>query len=252
MALFDASVFLIFFILIGRVLEAYAKSRVSFIASSFRFLVLLTDDIHCQTGDAIALLGSLRPDSALLASSSAPDIATTLAGSPTRDSIFENGTVVGDALAKTVSNSSKATTAIDYKPSGTPSDSALLGDISTTLIPASHLEISDLILLQAGSLPPTDGVIVSGTTTVDESSLTGESKPVMKKPGDQVFTGTVNIGSAVLIKVEVLGDETMIEKIVRAVGEAQNMKSPVEYLAEKVTGVFVPIIVCCLFFSQSP
>ncbi|CED82262.1 Cation transport ATPase [Phaffia rhodozyma] len=221
MTLFDASVFLIFFILIGRVLEAYAKSR---------------------TGDAVALLGTLRPDSALLAipkessyrSLKGIDLSTD-DGKP-------------HTLSQVVSASTQDTAvATDEKPSTHSSlsfpEPASMGNISTLLIPASHLEIDDIILLQPGSLPPTDGVIVSGMTSFDESSLTGESKPVKKGPSDQIFTGTVNVGSAVLMKVEVLGDETMIEKIVRAVGEAQGMKSPVELLAERITGVFVPVVV---------
>nr|XP_019012879.1 uncharacterized protein I206_02375 [Kwoniella pini CBS 10737]OCF51660.1 hypothetical protein I206_02375 [Kwoniella pini CBS 10737] len=164
---FDSCVFLIMFILLGRTLEAYAKSR---------------------TSDAISLLGKMRPDTALLVE---------------RSSTQDN----------------------------------------TSKIPVEHLEIGDLILLPPGSLPPTDGIIASGHTTFDESSLTGESKPISKNIDDQVYTGTVNLTSAIIIKVTGLEEDTMIEKIIRAVSDASSKKATLELIAEKLTGYFVPIIV---------
>ena len=175
------------------------------------------------------MLGTLRPDTALLITSDA-------AKSPSSPTSEVNH------LSKTETSSSS----IDTKsPDTVPSSptSAGVGNVTTLSVPVDHLEINDLILVQPGSLPPTDGTIVRGTTTFDESSLTGESKPVKKAAGDEVLTGTVNLSGAIVVRVEKLGDETMIEKIVRAVSEAQGQKSPVEYLAERVTGVFVPVVV---------
>jgi P-type Cu+ transporter len=105
------------------------------------------------------------------------------------------------------------------------------------------LEIGDHILIRPGSIPPADGIIIEGTTTVDESSLTGESIPVLKAPGDSIFTGTTILTSAVVIRIDRLGDETMVQQIVRAVGESQNKKAPIEELADQVTAVFVPIVI---------
>jgi Cu+-exporting ATPase len=233
MTLFDASVFLIFFILAGRVLEAYAKVRVR-ASQPFSVGVLHSSSsfacVSFQTGDAVAMLGTLRPDSALLITSEAPEPAESLNTEVTH-------------LSKTDTTSSSIDTKSPEGSSPTPPASPGVGNITTVSVPVDHLEINDLILVQPGSLPPTDGTIVRGATTFDESSLTGESKPVKKTVGDEVLTGTVNLTGAIVVRVEKLGEETMIEKIVRAVSEAQGQKSPVEYLAERVTGVFVPVVV---------
>lgn len=112
-----------------------------------------------------------------------------------------------------------------------------------TQISADMLELGDVILVQPGSIPPADGTIISGKTTVDESSLTGESQPAKKGPGDQLVCGTTNLTSAVNVRVEGLGDTTVLEKIVRAVADAQGRKAPIERLADRISGVFVPIVV---------
>lgn len=105
------------------------------------------------------------------------------------------------------------------------------------------LEVGDHILVRPGSIPPADGVIVEGTTTVDESSLTGESIPVLKGPGDAILSGTTVLTSAIVMRIDYLGEETMLQQIVRAVGESQNKKAPIEELADRITAVFVPIII---------
>ncbi|QRW16309.1 copper resistance-associated P-type ATPase [Rhizoctonia solani] len=167
---FDSSVFLIFFILAGRLLEGRAK-----------------------TGDAISMLGAIRPETALL-----------------------------------VSN-------VD--------DTPVLEEAGVRQVPVDVLELGDTILVQPGSIPPADGTIISGKTTVDESSLTGESRPVEKGPGDILVCGTTNLTSAVTVRVDKLGDATVLEKIVRAVADAQGRKAPIERLADRISGVFVPIVV---------
>jgi Cu+-exporting ATPase len=105
------------------------------------------------------------------------------------------------------------------------------------------LEIGDHILIRPGSIPPADGTIIEGTTTVDESSLTGESIPILKGPGESILTGTTILTTAVIMRIDHLGDETMIQQIVRAVGESQNQKAPIEELADQITAVFVPIVI---------
>lgn len=76
-------------------------------------------------------------------------------------------------------------------------------------IDASVLEIGDIVLVRKGSSPPADGVVAFGETFFDESSLTGESKPIKKSPGDEVFLGTINQGRAVEIRVSSLGGQNM-------------------------------------------
>lgn len=112
-----------------------------------------------------------------------------------------------------------------------------------TSIPAEHIELGDYLLIQPGAVPPADGDIVHGTTTFDESSLTGEFMPVQKAPGDAIMTGTINLTAPVVIRVNNVGEETMLQKIVHAVAEGQNRKAPIERLADKITSVFIPIVV---------
>jgi magnesium-transporting ATPase (P-type) len=156
-----------------------------------------------QTGDAVALLGSLRPDTALLLEPgsfavTAPALVPTAASPPS------------PALTSISSIETKhSSSAINTKTFA----SGNVGDVTTLLVPVEVLELGDEILVQAGSLPPTDGTIVKGATTLDESSLTGESKPIKKTVGDEVLTGTVNLGAAIVMRVDKLGEETMIESV---------------------------------------
>ncbi|KAK6908061.1 hypothetical protein I203_102062 [Kwoniella mangroviensis CBS 8507] len=196
---FDSCVFLIMFILLGRTLEAFAKSR---------------------TTDAVSLLGKMRPDTALL---------------------VETPSTSDDAE---VHNDLERKKSQDTTSTSTPeSENTAVSQSITRTIPVDHLEIGDTILLPPGSLPPTDGIIVSGQTTFDESSLTGESLPIKKSIDDQVLTGTVNLSSAITMKVTDLAENTMLEKIIRAVSDASARKAPLELMAEKLTGYFVPVIV---------
>src|ERR1700733_10977582 len=89
-------------------------------------------------------------------------------------------------------------------------------------IPVEHIELGDYLLIQPGAVPPADGDIVHGTTTFDESSLTGEFMPVQKAPGDAIMTGTINLTAPIVIRVNNVGEETMLQKIVHAVAEGQS------------------------------
>jgi heavy metal translocating P-type ATPase len=114
---------------------------------------------------------------------------------------------------------------------------------SPTSIPANQIELGDYILIQPGDVPPADGVIVSGATTFDESSLTGEFMPVSKTVEDTIMTGTTNLTAAIVIRVTNVGDETMLQKIVNAVAEGQSRKAPIERVADHITAVFIPFVV---------
>lgn len=207
---FDSSVFLIMFILLGRTLEAYAKSR---------------------TTDAISLLGSLRPETALLVDSPSASAVTRKEAERSSSSISaQELPPIGEIEEKEGSAATAGSMTPAY-PSG-PRE-----------VPVDHLERGDLILVPPGALPPTDGIVVAGSTTFDESSLTGESRPIRKSPGDEIFTGTTNLSGAITLKVTDLGGETMLSKIISAVSDASARKAPIEKLAERLTGVFVPIIV---------
>jgi P-type Cu+ transporter len=105
------------------------------------------------------------------------------------------------------------------------------------------LEVGDVVKIPNGSTPPGDGVIISGTSTFDESSLTGESKPVTKQVGDTVLVGTVNTGGVVTVKLDAIGGSSMLDKIVDIVRQGQSNRAPIERFADTITGYFVPVIV---------
>ncbi|RMD41511.1 hypothetical protein DV735_g3609, partial [Chaetothyriales sp. CBS 134920] len=161
---FDTVVFLTLFLLIGKYLEAYSKAK---------------------TGNAVAMLSSLRPTEARL----------------------------------------------------------VLKNHETKVIPVNQLEVGDVVQLAHGQSPPADSVIEQqGVFLFDESSLTGESMPVKKGRGDEVFTGSVNTSDAVRIAIKELGGSSMLDRIIDVVREGQSKRAPIERFADVITGYFTPII----------
>ena len=110
-------------------------------------------------------------------------------------------------------------------------------------VASDKLKAGDILLIYPGESFPADGMIESGKTSVDESSLTGESMPVDKKEGDEAYTGTINQTGSVTMKVTKTGEETTLSQIVKMVEEASSTKAPIARLADKVSGVFVPIVI---------
>ncbi|KAI9151680.1 putative copper-transporting ATPase HMA5 [Paramyrothecium foliicola] len=164
---FDSVVFLTLFLLAGRLIEAYTKSK---------------------TGDAVEALAKLRPTTALL-----------------------------------VQKEGEASQAV-------------------TTISVDVLEHGDIIKVPNGSSPPADGIIVSGKSSFDESSLTGESRLVQKVEGDQIFSGTVNKAAAVTVRVTGASGKSMLDQIVEVVREGQTKRAPIEQIADIMVTYFVPII----------
>ncbi len=183
---FDSVVFLTFFILAGRYLEAYSKAK---------------------TGDAVGLLGNLRPREAML--------VTSLQGSmPVEAALGEsNGNQKGPASPTNVKR-----------------------------IDANLLEVGDAVVVPHGSSPPADGTILDGVTSFNESSLTGEARAVAKSKGDSVFAGAINNGEAITIRVTDVGGSSMLDQIVAVVREGHTKRAPVERVVDIVTGFFVPVI----------
>jgi P-type Cu+ transporter len=172
---FDSVVFLTLFILAGRSLEAYSKSK---------------------AGDAVSDLGKLRPSEALLVNSvSEEDEATT----------------VGSGVER---------------------------------INVDLLEVGDTVIIPHGSSPPADGIVSSssGKYQFDESSLTGESRPISKSSGDQIYSGSINVGQQVSVRVTEVGGASMLDKIVSVVREGQSKRAPMERVADVIVAYFVPII----------
>ncbi len=113
---------------------------------------------------------------------------------------------------------------------------------SLRIVPISTLKVGDTVLIKPGEKVPVDAVVEKGYSSVDESMLTGESVPVEKKEGDAVTGGSINVSGALYVKVERIGEDTTLSKIIRIMEEAQSKKAPISKIADKVAGVFVPIV----------
>ncbi len=109
----------------------------------------------------------------------------------------------------------------------------------------SEVKRGDVVLVKPGMNIPVDGEVTEGETTVDESMLTGEPVPVEKRPGSHVSAGTVNGRGAIRVRTEEVGRATALGRIIRAVREAQGSKAPVQRLVDKVSAVFVPVVIAC-------
>ena len=182
---FDSVVFLTMFILIGKWLEVFSKAK---------------------TGNAVAMLGNLKPSEAILVASTQSEPSTA------KDTL----TSIQHPLPET--------------------------SRKTETIPADFLEVGDMVLVRHGGSPPSDGIVSSGHTKFNESSLTGEARSVAKIVGDKVFAGSVNVGNAIDVKVTEIGGTSMLDKIVTVVREGQTKRAPVERVVDIVTGYFVPVV----------
>jgi Cu+-exporting ATPase len=109
-------------------------------------------------------------------------------------------------------------------------------------VPTSAVQRDDLVRIRPGERIPVDGTVVDGRSSVDESMLTGESMPVDKTPGAAVFTGTVNVTGSFVFQATRVGSETALARIVALVEAAQGSRAPIQRLADRVAGVFVPIV----------
>ena len=110
-------------------------------------------------------------------------------------------------------------------------------------IPTSYVMPGDIALVRPGMSIPLDGVVASGHTVIDESALTGESIPVEKQVGDPVTGATVNRGNAFRMKVEKVGEDTALARIIRLVEDAGASKAPIARMADRISAVFVPIVI---------
>ena len=183
---FDSVVFLTFFILMGRYLEAYSKAK---------------------TGNAVGLLGNLRPREAVLVTS------------PQRSMPVE-------AISEDVNEEQRGSAS----------------QTNTERIDANLLEVGDVVMVPRGASPPADGLILEGSTKFNESSLTGEARAVPKSKGDSVFAGAINNGDAITVRITEIGGSSMLDQIVAVVREGQTKRAPVERVVDIVTGYFVPVI----------
>lgn len=130
-----------------------------------------------------------------------------------------------------------------------PDYSTLLNDGKQIKLPTSEVKTDDILFVKSGEKIPLDGLILEGNGNIDESMLTGESMPIEKQVGDAVTGGSLNLDGLFCIKVTRVGSDTTLAKIIKFVEEAQGKKAPISKIADKVSGVFVPIVMAIAIIS---
>ena len=111
-------------------------------------------------------------------------------------------------------------------------------------VPVEEVTVGDLVLVKSGERIPVDGVIEKGNGSIDESALTGESIPVFKQTGDNVLTASINKTGAFTFRATKVGDDTTLSHIIALVEEASSSKAPISKLADKISSIFVPVVIC--------
>lgn len=138
---------------------------------------------------------------------------------------------------------SKTTDALSKLVDLAPKSATVIRDGKEILVSSSEVLQGDIVVIKPGKKIPVDGKIVSGIGYVDQSTITGESIPVEKRPGDMVISATLNQNGSFKFEALKVGDDTTLAQIIRLVDEAGNSKAPIARLADKVSGVFVPIVI---------
>ena len=124
----------------------------------------------------------------------------------------------------------------------TPPTARLVANGDENDVPLAEVKVGDHLRVRPGEKIPVDGGVIEGRTTVDESMITGEALPVEKNPGEQVIGGTLNNTGSFVMKAERIGSDTVLSQIVQMVSHAQRSRAPIQRLADKVAGYFVPAV----------
>lgn len=123
-----------------------------------------------------------------------------------------------------------------------PKSARIIRDDKEIEVGIEDVKINDIVIVKQGDSIPVDGVIVDGACSINEANITGESVPVYKKKDDKVFSSTINVVGYIKIKALKVGEDTSIATIIKMVEEASNSKAPISKLADKIAGIFVPIV----------
>lgn len=138
---------------------------------------------------------------------------------------------------------SKTAQAIAELASLAPQTAVVLKNGTEQTVAIADLAVGDLIVVKTGERVAADGVVVEGAASVDESALTGESLPVQKTVGDTVKTATFAVSGRIVLRAEKIGRDTALAQIIRLVDEATSSKAPIARLADKISGIFVPVVI---------
>ncbi|WP_313956969.1 heavy metal translocating P-type ATPase [Aliarcobacter butzleri] len=125
----------------------------------------------------------------------------------------------------------------------TPKTALVLRNNQEIEIPVDELILKDIVIVKPGNIVPTDGVIIFGNSSIDESMLTGESLPVSKKVGDKVIGASINKSGSFKFEVTKLGEDTVLSQIIKLIEEASSSKAPISKLADKISAIFVPTVI---------
>lgn len=147
-------------------------------------------------------------------------------------------------VGKTLETRSKGKTseAIEKLMDMAPKTAILFNNHKEIEIPVEQIKVGDKLLIKPGNSVPVDGIVISGGSSIDESALTGESIPVSKEEGDEVLSGSINQTGSIIIEARKVGEDTTLSGIIKLVEEATSTKAPIARLADKIAGVFVPIV----------
>ena len=147
-------------------------------------------------------------------------------------------------IGKTLESYSKGktTNAIKALMNLAPPTATVIKDGAESVIPAENVQKEDIFVVKPGESIPVDGIIISGTTSINESSLSGESIPQDKQEGDTVSAGTINIQGYITCKATRVGKDTTLSQIIQLVEDASSSKAPIARVADKVSGIFVPTV----------
>lgn len=149
-------------------------------------------------------------------------------------------------VGKTLESYSKGRTTDALKGllSMTPKTATIIRDGAETEVPTENVQIGDIFAVKPGESIPVDGVIIDGDTAIDESAITGESIPVDKTEGDSVTAATINSSGYIKCRAVRVGEDTTFSQIIKMVSDASATKAPIAKIADKVSGVFVPVVMC--------
>jgi len=129
-------------------------------------------------------------------------------------------------------------------------DATVIRDGKEVRIPIGQVIVGDMMLVKPGDSIPADGQVAEGQSHVDESMLTGEPIPVLRKPGDRVIGGTLNTNGMLWVKATKVGSDTVLARIIRMVGEAQGSKPPVQRIADRAVSWFIPFVLAVAIISS--
>jgi len=201
-------------------------------------------DSLIAVGSGAALVYGLYATAKILGATTAGDAGTAVHFA--HDLYFESSAMILTlvTLGKFFETRSKGETgrAIEKLLDLEPKTACVLRDGAEKTVPIEDVQVGDLVVLRPGESVPVDGIVLEGLSAVDESMLTGESIPVEKRPGDRVAAATVNRTGSLKFRADRVGQDTTLAGIIRLVEEAGSSKAPISRLADKIAGIFVPVV----------